>query len=65
MVLDADGGAPRSLIDDVALTGVPCDWSPDGLSILVGRTDGSMSVVSQKTSGRSALQGVEGLDRAA
>jgi uncharacterized membrane protein YcaP (DUF421 family) len=37
----------------------------DGVLAVVLETDGSMSVVSQKTSGRSALQGVEGLDRAA
>jgi hypothetical protein len=35
MVMDATGGKARALLDDVVLTGIPCDWSPDGTSILV------------------------------
>ena len=34
MVMDAAGGKARALLDDVVLTGIPCDWSPDGRSIL-------------------------------
>ncbi len=34
MVMDTAGGKARALLDDVVLTGIPCDWSPDGSSIL-------------------------------
>ncbi|HEY7668529.1 MAG TPA: hypothetical protein VIE12_10450 [Actinomycetota bacterium] len=46
MVMDAGGGEPRPLIGGVALSGLPCDWSPDGRSILVGSAAGSLRLVS-------------------
>ena len=44
MVMDAAGGNTRSLLTDVVLTGIPCDWSPDGSSILAA-SDGALHFV--------------------
>ncbi len=45
MVMDARGRNARPLLDDVALAGIACDWSPDGRSILTGSTDGTLMLV--------------------
>lgn len=60
MVMDADGGAARSLIGGVALSGVPCDWSPDGRSILVGTSAGRLRTVA--LDGSSELIDGDGID---
>ncbi len=45
MVMDAEGGDARPLFDDVELTGIACDWSPDGTRILTGGADGRLVMV--------------------
>jgi hypothetical protein len=45
MVMDAAGGPPRSLGPEVALSGIACDWAPDGDSILIAGSDGRLSTV--------------------
>ena len=45
MVMDAEGGDADPLLDDVALSGIACDWSPDGRSILAATGDGMMVTV--------------------
>jgi WD40 repeat protein len=45
MLMDADGGRRRAVLTDVALSGIPCDWSPDGHSILVASGSGALIVV--------------------
>jgi Tol biopolymer transport system component len=46
MLMDAEGGDARALLGGVTLSGapIPCDWSPDGRSILV-TSDGELIVV--------------------
>ena len=44
MVMDAAGGNTRTLLADVVLTGIPCDWSPDGGLILTA-SDGALHFV--------------------
>ncbi len=46
MVMDADGGRPRVLLEGVGESGMACDWSPDGKAIIAGRSDGSIALVS-------------------
>ncbi len=45
MVMDAGGGNTRRLLDDVELSGIACDWSPDGSAILTGGADGHLVIV--------------------
>ena len=45
MVMNARGRDARPLLDDVALAGIACDWSPTGRSILAGSTDGTLVIV--------------------
>jgi Tol biopolymer transport system component len=45
MLIDADGGDARVLIERVGESGMACDWSPDGTTILAGRSDGSIVMV--------------------
>jgi Tol biopolymer transport system component len=44
MVMGTAGGKPRSLVAGAELTGIPCDWSPDGSRILVA-SDGVLHFV--------------------
>jgi Tol biopolymer transport system component len=60
MVMDADGGNVRSLVGSVPLSGLPCDWSPDGRWILVGRSYGTLRLVSPD--GSSEVLDGEGID---
>jgi Tol biopolymer transport system component len=46
MVMDAGGGTPRSLAPNIALSGIACDWSPDGQAIVAGSADGTLLMVS-------------------
>ena len=59
MVMDADGGKPESLDSEVFLSGIACDWSPDGRSILVGSPDGEILLVSPD-GGSPTLPGLDG-----
>jgi dipeptidyl aminopeptidase/acylaminoacyl peptidase len=59
MVMDADGGKPESLGVEVFLSGIACDWSPDGGSILVGSPDGEILFVSPD-GGSSTFPGLDG-----
>ncbi len=43
--MDAEGGDARSLLDDVELTGIACDWSPDGTTILTTGAYGRLVMV--------------------
>ena len=45
MVVASEGGEPLALLEDVAEAGLPCDWAPDGRSILTATTDGELQVV--------------------
>ena len=60
MVMDAGGGEARVLLDDVALSGIACDWSPDGRVILAGGADGRLMTVS--TDGASSPISGDGID---
>ncbi|MDL2334780.1 MAG: hypothetical protein QFC55_01945 [Chloroflexota bacterium] len=60
MVIAAEGGVPVALLEDLAQSGVPCDWSLDGSSILTATTDGKLRLVT--TGGDSTLFTGEGLD---
>jgi WD40 repeat protein len=46
LLVDADGGKPQVLLEGVGESGMACDWSPDGTTILAGRSDGSIVLVS-------------------
>jgi len=61
MVMDAEGGDADPLLNDVALSGIACDWSPDGRSILVATRDGTMVTVSPSSSEVTPVVG-EGID---
>jgi Tol biopolymer transport system component len=60
MVVASEGGKPKALLEDVAASGLPCDWAPDGSSILTATTDGKLRVVT--TDGESAAFVGDGLD---
>jgi WD40 repeat protein len=59
MVMEADGGKPESLDSEVFLSGIACDWSPDGTSILIGSPDGEILLISPDGAG-SPLPGLDG-----
>ncbi len=59
MVMDADGGKPESLGSEVFLSGIACDWSPDGRSILIGSPDGEILIVTP-AGGSSTFPGLDG-----
>jgi Tol biopolymer transport system component len=59
MVMDPAGGHTRPLLDDVVLTGIPCDWSPDGRSILAA-SDGALRFVT--LDGESSPLAGDGID---
>ncbi len=59
MVMDADGGKPEALGSEVFLSGMACDWSPDGRSILVGSPDGEILLV-PPDGGSSTIPGLDG-----
>jgi Tol biopolymer transport system component len=48
MVMDADGGSARVLLEGVGEAGLACDWSPDGETIIAGRSDGSIVLVTPR-----------------
>jgi len=56
-VMDADGTHLRPLFRGVTLSGITCDWSPDGRSILT-ESDGTLVVVSP-TGKASSFSGEE------
>jgi len=58
-LMDADGGKLESLDAKVFLSGIACDWSPDGNSILIGSPDGEILLVSPD-GGSSTFPGLEG-----
>lgn len=60
MVMDADGGKPTSLGSEVFLSGIACDWSPDGDSILVGSPDGEIRLVASRDGGSLTFPGLDG-----
>ena len=60
MLMASEGGEPVALLEDVAESGLPCDWSPDGTSILTATTDGRLQVVT--AAGDSATFVGDGLD---
>lgn len=60
MVMDAKGGDADLLLDDVALSGIACDWSPDGRSILVATGDGTMVTVTPFSDSSPLI--VDGID---
>ncbi|HEX6401126.1 MAG TPA: hypothetical protein VF108_11765 [Actinomycetota bacterium] len=60
MVMDAQGGEPRSLLADVVLTGIPCDWSPDGGSILTASGGALRFVRLDGTSSPLVGDGIDG-----
>ncbi|HYJ60831.1 MAG TPA: hypothetical protein VE032_05125 [Actinomycetota bacterium] len=60
MVMDADGGTPHFLAPNIALSGIACDWSPDGQTIVAGSTDGALLMVSPEGEG-TPLSG-DGID---
>ncbi len=59
IVMDAAGGHTRPLLADVVLTGIPCDWSPDGRSILAA-SDGALRFVT--LDGKSSALVGDGID---
>ena len=59
MVMDADGGEPESLGWEVFLSGIACDWSPDGRSILIGSPDGEILIVTRDGES-STFPGIDG-----
>ena len=59
MVMGADGGEPESLDREVFLSGIACDWSPDGRSILIGSPDGEILLVTMDGES-SAFPGIDG-----
>jgi dipeptidyl aminopeptidase/acylaminoacyl peptidase len=59
MVMAGDGGKAESFGAEVFLSGIACDWSPDGRSILIGSHDGEIVLVSPD-GGSSTLPGLEG-----
>jgi Tol biopolymer transport system component len=60
MVMNADGGEPRVLLEGVGESGLACDWSPDGKTIVAGTSEGSIVLVSPRGT-RTPLHG-EGID---
>jgi Tol biopolymer transport system component len=60
MVVAAAGGEPLVLLEEVAESGLPCDWSPAGSSILAPTTDGKLHLVT--TEGDRSLVVGDGLD---
>jgi Tol biopolymer transport system component len=60
MVVASEGGEPEALLEDLAESGLPCDWAPDGSSILTATTDGELQVVT--TEGDFATFIGDGLD---
>jgi Tol biopolymer transport system component len=61
MVMDPEEGDADLLLDDVALSGIACDWSPDGRSILVATGDGTLVTVTPSSSESLPIVG-EGID---
>ena len=60
MVVASEGGEPEALLEDLAVAGLPCDWAPDGSSILTATNDGKLQFVT--TEGDSATFVGDGLD---
>jgi Tol biopolymer transport system component len=60
MIMDSEGGEPVALLEPVAASGLPCDWSDDGSSILTATTDGKLQLVT--TAGDSTTFTGDGLD---
>ncbi len=60
MLMEADGGDPRVLVKGVGESGLACDWSPNGKSIIAGRSDGSIVLVTPE--GEQTPFTAEGID---
>ena len=56
------GGDADLLLDDVALSGIACDWSPDGRSILVATGEGAMVTVTPSSESSPLVgDGIDGI----